>query len=159
MCNISERPRGVDLKVAVHPNRPTIFLPKLRSCSIFVLLRRPGGDRRGDRRFTEAFRSPASRRENLTAKRSRAEMAPQQLEKIESRRGNGSVSQASKPQDLVYGRAADRALRLTRRGGGPGAAKLQKKAPNALKSRNAESKSPLPFLRPNARWFGLRDFA
>jgi hypothetical protein len=42
-------------------------------------------------------------------------MAPQRLEKIESAPGNGRVSEASKPQDLVCGRAADRALRLTRR--------------------------------------------
>ena len=34
-------------------------------------------------------------------------MAPQQLEKIESAPGNGMVSDASKPQHLVYG--ADRA--------------------------------------------------
>jgi hypothetical protein len=44
-------------------------------------------------------------RENLTAKRSRPEMAPQQLEKIESAPGNGMVSEASIPQHLVHGRA------------------------------------------------------
>src|SRR5271168_1071155 len=55
-------------------------------------------------------------REGLTAKRSRPEMAPQPLEKIESAPGNGMVSEASNPLDLVHGRAADRArLRLTRR--------------------------------------------
>ena len=44
------------------------------------------------------------------------EMAPQRLEKIESARGNGMVSEAFEPQDLVYGRAADRArLRPTSR--------------------------------------------
>jgi hypothetical protein len=42
-------------------------------------------------------------RENLTAKRSRPEMAPQQLEKIESAPGNGMVSEASIPQHLVHG--------------------------------------------------------
>jgi hypothetical protein len=36
-------------------------------------------------------------------------MAPQPLEKIESRRGNGMGSKASNIQDLVPGRAADRA--------------------------------------------------
>ena len=43
-------------------------------------------------------------------------MAPQRLEKIESRPGNGMGSEASNPQDVVHGRAADRArLRLTSR--------------------------------------------
>ena len=51
---------------------------------------------------------------SLTAKRSRPEMAPQRLEKIESAPGNGMGSEASDPQDLVRGRKADRArLRLT----------------------------------------------
>ena len=44
-----------------------------------------------------------------TAKRTRPEMAPQRLEKIESGPGNGMVSEASNPQDVVHGRAADRA--------------------------------------------------
>src|SRR5271155_4375047 len=55
------------------------------------------------------------------------EMAPQRLEKIESAPGNGMVSEASKPQHLVYGRAADRVLRLTKRRGASGVTKLQKK--------------------------------
>jgi hypothetical protein len=38
---------------------------------------------------------------SLTAKRGRPEMAPQRLEKIESRPGNGMGSEASDPQDLV----------------------------------------------------------
>src|ERR1700734_3107577 len=42
-------------------------------------------------------------REDLTAKRSRPEMAPQRLEKIESAPGNGMVSDAWKPQHLVHG--------------------------------------------------------
>jgi hypothetical protein len=42
-------------------------------------------------------------------KRSRPEMAPQRLEKIESAPGNGMGSEASNLQDLVRGRAADRA--------------------------------------------------
>ena len=46
--------------------------------------------------------------------RSCPEMAPQRLEKIESGPGNGMVSEASKPQHLVLGRAADRALRRTK---------------------------------------------
>ena len=52
-------------------------------------------------------------REGLTAKRSRPEMAPQRLEKIESAPGNGRVSEASNPQDLVHG------ARLTQRSPGP----------------------------------------
>jgi hypothetical protein len=39
-------------------------------------------------------------------------MAPQRLEKIESAPGNGMASEALKLQDLVHGRAAERALRL-----------------------------------------------
>jgi hypothetical protein len=42
-------------------------------------------------------------REDLTAKQSRPEMAPQQLEKIESAPGNGMGSDASNPQDVVNG--------------------------------------------------------
>jgi hypothetical protein len=43
-------------------------------------------------------------------------MAPQRPEKIESAPGNGMGSEASNPQDLVPGRATDRArLRLTNR--------------------------------------------
>src|SRR5271170_6661826 len=53
-------------------------------------------------------------REAVTAKRSRPEMAPQRLEKIESAPGNGMVPEASNPQNLVHGREAGRArLRLT----------------------------------------------
>ena len=36
-------------------------------------------------------------------------MAPQRLEKIESAPGNGMGSEVSNPQDVVHGRAADRA--------------------------------------------------
>jgi hypothetical protein len=43
-------------------------------------------------------------------------MAPQPFEKTESVPGNGMGSKASNPQDLVPGRATDRArLRLTNR--------------------------------------------
>ena len=46
-------------------------------------------------------------------KASRSEMAPQRIEKIESRRENCMASKASDTQDMVHGRAADRArLRL-----------------------------------------------
>src|ERR1700722_5363980 len=55
-------------------------------------------------------------REGVTAKRSRPEMAPQRLEKIESAPGNGMVSEVLNPQDVVHGRAAVRArLRLASR--------------------------------------------
>jgi hypothetical protein len=63
--------------------------------------------------------SVGSRRERLTAKRSRPEMAPQRFEKIESGPGNG---------DVVHGCAADRArLRLTSHGNDE-VAMLQKKS-------------------------------
>jgi hypothetical protein len=78
-------------------------------------------------------------------------MAPQPIEKIESAPGNGMVSEASKPQHLVHGRAADRALG-TRAARMPKlkVTKLQKKAPNDLKSLDAELKSAPAFRRPNA---------
>ena len=47
------------------------------------------------------------------------EMAPQRLEKIESAPENGMVSEASKPQHLVYGRVTDRAFRRTILGAPP----------------------------------------
>ena len=74
-------------------------------------------------------------------------MAPQRLEKIESAPGNGMGSEVSNPQDVVHGRAADRArLRLTSRRNHK-VAELQKKAPTALKSLDAELKSA-PAFRP-----------
>jgi len=76
-------------------------------------------------------------------------MAPQPLQKIESAPGIGRVSEASNPQDVVHGRAAGRAqLRLTGRQNEK-VAKLQKKAPNALKSLDAELKSAPVFRLPN----------
>ena len=63
--------------------------------------------------------------------------APQGLEKIESAPGNGSVSEASSHKIWYTG------ARLTVRNSGKNdkAAELQKKAPNALKSPDAELKS------------------
>jgi len=58
-------------------------------------------------RFFSCFRvspKPLTKFLAKTAKRRRPEMAPQPLEKIESAPGNGMVSEASKPQDLVHGR-------------------------------------------------------
>jgi len=49
-------------------------------------------------------------REDLTARPSRPEMAPQRIDNIESAPENGMVSEASRPQDVVYGRAARCAL-------------------------------------------------
>jgi hypothetical protein len=67
-------------------------------------------------RARDAAPPPRRLEAKLTAKRSRPEMAPQRLEKIESGPGNGSVSEASNPQDVVHGRVADRArLRLMSR--------------------------------------------
>ena len=91
-------------------------------------------------------------RERLTAKRSRPEMAPQRLEKIESGPGNGMGSEASNPQDVVHGRAADRArLRLTSR-------ENDKVATRAVAEKGAQS---FDFARCRieigapARWPGL----
>ena len=64
-------------------------------------------------RNSQAAVAGIAARECLTAKRSRPEMAPQPLEKIESAPGNGMVSEASNPQDLVHG------ARLTQRSLGP----------------------------------------
>jgi len=76
-------------------------------------------------------------REGSAAKRNGPETAPQRFEKIESAPGNGIVWETSNPQDMVHGCAADHArLRLTSRKN----ALLQKKAPNALKSLDAELK-------------------
>src|SRR5271163_4003262 len=59
----------------------------------------------------------------------RREMAPQGLEKIESGPGKGRVSEASNPQHLVRGRAADRArLRLTSRN-----VRAQPRRPSAIR--------------------------
>ena len=71
-------------------------------------------------------------------------MVPQPLDKIKSAPGNGMASVASNPQHLVRGRAAGRArLRLTSRENDQISVlgKLQKKAPNTLKSLDAELKS------------------
>jgi hypothetical protein len=65
-------------------------------------------------------------------------MAPQRFEKIESAPGNGMGSEAPNLQYLVCDRAADRArLQPTKARVG----KLQEKAPNGLKSLDAELKS------------------
>jgi hypothetical protein len=70
-------------------------------------------------------------------------MAPQRIEKIESQCGNGMGSDASNLQHLVHGREADR--------GSLDVTGLQKKAPYALKSLDAERKSPRTFLRYDRR--------
>src|SRR5277367_3103401 len=92
--------------------RSTNFLPELRSRSIFVLTapsrrRSPGRssvfEQRRFGRRNRGARGPDGK------KRSRPEMAPQQVEKIEFAPGNGRVPEAANPQDVVSGRAADRA--------------------------------------------------
>ena len=62
---------------------------------------KPSGMR--DEDVSPKRRSPGSRRERLPGNGSRLEMAPQRLEKIESRVGNGMGSDASNPQYLVHG--------------------------------------------------------
>ena len=164
--------RDANHATAVTPEPSTNFCQQISCQNYEVVLfsfsyRHPGGDRRADRGSfePEEFRSLGSR---LTAKRSRPEMAPQRLEKIESAPGIGMVSEASNPQDLVRGRAADRArLRLTSRQNEKVAkvVKLQKKAPNALKSLDAELKSAPVFRLPNvpsvdpACWGARRDMS
>ena len=77
--------------------------------------------------FTATREIPQPPKSSLGAGRS--EMAPQRLEKIESGPGNGMVSEASNPQHLVRGRAADRApLRLTSRNVG-----AQPRRPTAIR--------------------------
>ena len=131
-----------------------------KSCAVVLCLfsrRRPRGELRADRRSCEPRRfGRGERRERLKAKRSRPEMAPQRLEKIESAPGNGMGSEPSNLQDLVHGRAADRArLRLTSRRNHK-VAELQKKAPTALKSLDAELKSAPAFrIRTLRRTSGL----
>jgi hypothetical protein len=87
VCGFSARPRecvpslkGKSLAAKESANqlrsRSTNFLPELRRCSMFVPCAGP-----------DAFRSPGSQRETLWATRSRREMAPQPIEKIESAPG------------------------------------------------------------------------
>ena len=73
-------------------------------------------------------------------------MASQRLEKIESGRGNGRASEAANLQHLVHGRTARKSSRKTLLDLG----KLQKKAPNALKSLDAELKSAPALRHPYA---------
>ena len=78
--------------------------------------------------FTATREIPQPSKEQLR-RWHRPEMAPQQLEKIESGPGNGMVSEASNPQHLVRVRAADRApLRLTSRNMG-----AQSRRPSAIR--------------------------
>ena len=87
----------------------------------------------------------------LTAKRTRPEMAPQRLEKIKSGPGNGMVSEAWNPQDVVHRRAADRA-RLRPRSRKNDEAKFS--TPQSVEiARNREriSETSLPRISPRAR--------
>ena len=97
----SRHPRSAAPVVEPAPPPRRAARRRIRGCGAFA--------------FFLASESVPSRSTNflpMRQKRSRPEMAPQRLEKIESAPGNGMVSEASKPQDLVHGRAADRALRL-----------------------------------------------
>src|SRR5271168_1209682 len=115
----------------------------LRAIGFYLFWRRPGGEPIVDL-FNRGFGCPGAR------SWSRPEMAPQRLERIESAPGNGMGPGASNPQDLVHGRADRALLRLTSREN----EKLQKKAPKALQSLDAELKSALAFPTSNA----IRDF-
>ena len=136
--NVDGNPRG-RLPLTTASWRIPLLRNSKAAQSRVCLDRRPDGDRRAIVDFLNRGVSVAvvAAREGLAAKRSGPEMAPQRFEKIESAPGNGMVWEASNPQDMVHGRAADRArLRLTSRKN----ALLQKKAPNALKSLDAELK-------------------
>jgi hypothetical protein len=97
------------------------FLPKLCSSSMFVPVPPSRRNRRTDRRSIgpKRFGRGIRAREGPTSKRSRREMAPQGLEKIESAPGNGMGSEASNLQDLVHGaRLTGARFRLTSRTNG-----------------------------------------
>jgi hypothetical protein len=79
--------------------------------------------------------------------RSRPEMAPQRLEKIESAPGNGWARKPRTHRIWYTGAGWPCALRLT---GRRERRKLQKKAPSALKSLDAELKSAPAFRCSNA---------
>ena len=132
-----------------------------QSCVVVLYLfsqRRPGGDRRADRRSLNRGVSVAgiAAREGLTAKRSRPEMAPQQVEKIESAPGNGMVPEAANPQDVVNGRAADRA-RLRWRAANDKVAKVAEKGAQGFEI--ARCKTEIGACRRRnagrARWRGI----
>jgi hypothetical protein len=110
---------GLKIAIAFMSRYAQIFQTiSCRSCVVVLyLFLRFGGDGRADLDLLNRGVSVAgiAAREYLTTKRSRPEMAPQRLEKIESAPGNGMGSETSNPQDLAHGRAADRALRLTKR--------------------------------------------
>src|SRR5271156_3860961 len=89
----------------------------LETCDLGVtskpFLRRRSEERRADRRSFERGVSVAGIAERDADGKTRRKMAPQRIEKIESGPGNGMGSEASNPQHLVHGPAADQArLRL-----------------------------------------------
>ena len=102
---LAKRPAAIFLSI-FFPRKTIRAMVCFRSLSMVRRLLIFGGQEFGK------LRPPSrSRRERLTAERSRPEMAPQRLEKIESAPGNGMGSEASNLQHLVRERAADRALR------------------------------------------------
>jgi hypothetical protein len=100
-------------------------------------------------------------RESLTAKRSRSEMAPQQLEKIESAPGNGMVSETLNPQDVVHGRADRARLRLASRARMTRRNFLSRNPLKSLKaakeSRSRRRGSSRPVLTRRGRGWGSSD--
>ena len=102
---LAKRPAAIFLSI-FFPRKTIRAMVPFRSLSMVRRLLVFGGQESGK------WRPPSrSRRERLTAERSRPEMAPQRLEKIEFAPGNGMGSEASNLQHLVRERAADRALR------------------------------------------------
>jgi hypothetical protein len=80
-----------------------IFLPKLRSRSMFVPVPREIAEPSVGLLNRGVSVAGIGARECLPAKRSRPEMVPQRLEKIESAPENGMGPETSNLQDLVHG--------------------------------------------------------
>ena len=135
-----------------------------QSCADVLYLfsrRRPGGDRRADRRCLNRGVSVAgiAAREGRRQKRSRPEMAPQQVEKIGFAPGNAMVPESREVTRCSKGArgwpcATPQERQSCKRDKGT---KGQKKAPNALKSLDAKLKSA-PVAAGDAgraRWRGI----
>jgi hypothetical protein len=101
------RPDNTMAKLSRHPEAPA---PAVEPAPRIAPGRNAADQRLRRFGFLSCFRiNPLDKFLAERAQRRRPEMAPQRLEKTESAPGNGMVSEASNPQDLVHGRAADQA--------------------------------------------------
>jgi hypothetical protein len=100
---------GGERKCEPTPKPLNKFLARAAPLFYVCSCSRPVGGRRAGRRCFEPMRFGRRDlgRETLRTTRSRREMAPQPLEKIESAPGNGMVSTACNLQDVVHERAVD----------------------------------------------------